>query len=460
METLLTEGRLLFVAPTGGGKSLVFQLPGLLLSGTTIVVCPLVSLMKDQVASLVRKGISATYLAATVDPEEQRERTANLVRGVYEFLYVAPERLSSPRFRALARDLECPLLAVDEAHCISEWGHDFRPDYLEIGAFVRTICPPKVIAVTATATPRVQDEIVERLGMGADTTRIVRGFARPNLSLRVRKIRDRAGRIRAVDAELARVFGDGSADRSGPQAAGAAVIYAPTRRLAEEEAVRISALGKWRCLAYHAGLPSDVRDRVQDAFCGGEIDVVVATNAFGMGIDRSDVRLVIHLGPPGSIESYYQEVGRGGRDGDPADGLLLLGPEEVALRRRFAEGSGSKETSEPKDSSEPKEPTTSNGPNRSKASTGPTQPPGSTEPVGAERRRALFHELMKWAMGRSCRHAGILRYFGETGDALTPCGQCDVCEANGGFGGRGGGRSRRLVRWLGGLVPRSRRNLS
>ena len=428
IETLLEHGRLLFVAPTGGGKSLIFQLPAALLPGTTLVVCPLVSLMKDQVASLTRKGIAATYLASTLEPQEQLRRTRELVRGGYKFLYVAPERLSSPRFRELAAEFECPFVAVDESHCISEWGHDFRPEYLRIGEFLRFAHPPRVLAVTATATPGVQDEIVARLGLGADTPRIVRGFGRSNLALHVRRIRDRAERDRLVDETLERALGAGLARGPGsgsgpagvaPGAGGAAVIYAPTRRMAEEEAVRLAATGRWRCLAYHAGLPNEVRDAAQDAFCSGSIDVVVATNAFGMGIDRPDVRLVIHLGPPGSIESYYQEVGRGGRDGQEAVGVLLLGREEIALRRRFVESAGAGAAPGCGDSG--------------------TAPGDGLDP--SERRQVLFDELMRWAFGRSCRHEGILAYFGETPSGRGPCGKCDVC------GRRAAGAGRRRSRW-------------
>lgn len=401
VETLLRAGRLLFVAPTGGGKSLIFQLPAVLLPGTTIVVSPLVSLMKDQVASLERKGIPATYLAATLDPAEQARRSRGLRSGAYRLLYVAPERLASPRFRALVGELTVPLLAVDEAHCISEWGHDFRPEYLRIGEFLAVCGPPRVLAVTATATPLVQDEIVSRLGLGSDAPRLVRGFARPNLALRVERVGDRAERERRVDRILDQHL---PGDRPG----GAAVVYAPTRRMAEEEAVRLARTSGRRCLAYHAGLPAEVRDAAQEAFCSGAVDVVVATNAFGMGIDRSDVRLVIHLAPPGSLESYYQEVGRGGRDGGDAVGVLLLGRDGIALRRRFVERA-------------PEEDET--GAEESEAEEGGR----GGGPDARERRRQLFHELMRWSLGRRCRHEAILRYFGEEGSGLRPCGRCDIC---------------------------------
>jgi ATP-dependent DNA helicase RecQ len=389
IERLLAVGRLLLVAPTGGGKSLVYQLPATLLGGTTLVISPLISLMQDQVRALETRGVAATYLASTLDAVEMRRRLGQLEAGSLTLAYVAPERLAYPGFRALLRGLTCPLVAVDEAHCISEWGHDFRPEYLELGAVLAELEAPRVLACTATATPVVRDEILARLGLPADTPQIVQGFARPNLALRAAEVEEQRGRARRVDALLAEAL-----DRPGA-GRGTAIVYAATRREAEAEGARLQAAG-WRAVAYHAGLDGARRDAIQGAFAQGEVEIVVATNAFGMGIDRPDVRAVVHLAPPGSIEAYYQEVGRAGRDGRPAIGLLLTGPGDLALRRRLLERTGSGEA-----------------------------------PDGAvlEHKWGLFLELLRWVEGGSCRHDAILRYFGDEAETLDGCGRCDECLA-------------------------------
>ncbi len=387
IETLLERRRLLLVAPTGGGMSLVYQLPASLLPGTSLVISPLVSLMHDQVQALEARGVAATFLAATLSADEMRTRLARLWSGAYKVAYVAPERLSYPGFRGRVRELGAPFVAVDEAHCISEWGHDFRPDYLEIGALVEELGPGLVLACTATATPVVRDEIVARLGLGADTPQLVRGFARPNLALRVREVATARERSRQVDGQLAEAL------IAPGHGAGTAIVYAPTRRGAEEETERLAAAG-WRAAAYHAGLSGAERSAAQVAFAGGRLEVVCATNAFGMGIDRHDVRAVVHLAPPGSIESYYQEVGRAGRDGAAAFGLLLHMASDMPLRRRLLERGG-----------------------------------GEAPPSAAvvEHKWNLFLELMRWAEGGSCRHDAILRYFGDEAETLAGCGRCDVC---------------------------------
>ena len=386
IETLLDVGRLLLVAPTGGGKSLIYQLPGSLLPGTTVVISPLISLMHDQVSALQERDVAATFLASTLDQDELRQRMHGLANGEYRIAYVAPERLMHQGFRSLLWDIDCPLLAVDEAHCISEWGHDFRPEYAQIGEVVDQLSEARVIACTATATPVVRDEILERLHLPANTPQDVRGFARPNLALRALEVRSKAERERAVDRVLAETLQNPGSEL------GSAILYAPTRRNTEEEAHRLAAQG-WRTGCYHAGLDGNTRSRVQTDFSAGELEVVVATNAFGMGIDRSDVRLVTHLGPPGSVEAYYQEVGRAGRDGEPAVGLLLAGSGDLALRRRFidrdAEQTGNDEL--------------------------------------ATHKWNMFLELMRWAEGGSCRHDAILRYFGDEAEVLEGCGRCDIC---------------------------------
>ena len=402
VQALLDVGRLLLVAPTGGGKSLTYQLPATLLPGVGLVISPLIALMADQVQSLGERGVPATYLASTLGGDELRKRMARVAEGAYDLVYVSPERLAFPGFRSLLSQLPLALVAIDEAHCISEWGHDFRPEYLQIGELIRDLRPARVMACTATATPVVRDEILDRLGLPADTPQLVRGFARPNLALRVAEIRRPRERAALVDAALAEALPDGPAKPSRVRelrpVRGTAIVYAPTRKTCEAEAERLAGQG-WRAAAYHAGLTGPQRDKTLRGFMSDALDVVVATNAFGMGIDRADVRAVIHLAPPGSIEAYYQEVGRAGRDGQPALGLMMLATQDIALRRRLLE--------------------------RDVDGVFP-------DPAVVEHKWGLFLELMRWAEGGSCRHDAILRYFGDDAEALAGCGNCDVCRSLGG----------------------------
>ena len=387
IETLLEAGRLLLVAPTGGGKSLTYQLPAALLPGTTVVVSPLIALMHDQVAALEQRGVAATYLAGTLPFDEVRRRVAALARGAFKLVYVAPERLANTWLRAALERIDCPLVAVDEAHCISTWGHDFRPDYLQLEELLQLLPRARVLACTATATPVVRDEILERLGLPSDTPQLIHGFARPNLALRAVEVQTKRERERHLDAVLGETLG-------GPGThGGTAIVYAPTRRGAEAEAERL-ADRRWSVQAYHAGMDGDERDRVQRAFMGGELEVVVATNAFGMGIDRADVRCVAHLAPPASLEAYYQEAGRAGRDGQPAVCLLIISPGDMALRRHLIDSDVNGE---------------------------------APDPELTRHKWNLFLELMRWAEGGSCRHDAILRYFGDEEETLAGCGRCDVC---------------------------------
>ncbi len=386
IEGLLGEpGKVLLVAPTGGGKSLTYQLPATMLQGLTLVISPLVALMEDQVRGLTARGIAATFIASNVDPHERHSRELGVRNGEYDILYCAPERLASDAFVSMLLGRGLELVAVDEAHCISQWGHDFRPDYLRIGTFLRRAQPKRVLACPATATPRVREEIRERLGL-ANALELVRGFARPNLHLEARSVEGpreaRATLLAALDRSLG--------DKRSPK--GAAIVYCATRKTTEQVASEI-AKKKWNVAAYHAGMNGDVRADVNERFASGALDVVVATNAFGMGIDRADVRLVVHVQPPASLEAYYQEVGRAGRDGDEAHGLLLCSPSDVAVRRRLCEWSVD----------------------------------GPASPEAAARAWGLFRELLRYVDAATCRHDFILRYFGDEREVLGGCGHCDVC---------------------------------
>jgi ATP-dependent DNA helicase RecQ len=294
------------VLPTGAGKSVCYQVPAVLAEGLTLVVSPLVALMADQVAGLSARGIPATWLGSDLSFRDSERRWDDLLAGRYRLLYVAPERLSSERFRARAARLDVVRVAVDEAHCVSEWGHDFRPDYLRIPEAHAALGSPQLVAVTATATPPVRRDIVRLLGLREPAIH-VHGFDRPNITWSVFTDPDKPSRL----AEVLRTVPGGG------------IVYASTRRGVEEWAERLGARGE-SVAAYHAGLPPDVRRRAQEAWTGGRTRLMVATSAFGMGIDRADVRVVVHVDPSTSLESYYQEAGRAGRDGHPAHAVLLV----------------------------------------------------------------------------------------------------------------------------------------
>jgi ATP-dependent DNA helicase RecQ len=393
IDAVLGEpGRVLVVAPTGGGKSLVYQLPAAVLEGTTLVLSPLVALMEDQVRSLTARGIEATYLASTLDLEERRLRESELARGRYKLVYAAPERLASDAFVSLLGRCRISLVAVDEAHCISQWGHDFRPDYLRIGGLVARLKPPRILACTATATASVRQEICKELGLSKGPfLEVLRGFARPNLHLAARS-------VEGPKEARVQVLGTLDATLGSPRAPkGGAIVYAATRRSTEQVAAVLREKG-WNAAHYHAGLDAETRTRVSTRFADRRTDIVVATNAFGMGIDRSDIRAVVHVQPPSSIEAYYQEVGRAGRDGDEAHGLLLCSGTDIALRRRLVQmGTDGVDA----------------------------------DPVLAARAWDLFRELLRYLDARTCRHDFVLRYFGDEGELLGGCGHCDICEALG-----------------------------
>jgi ATP-dependent DNA helicase RecQ len=298
----------LVLMPTGGGKSLCFQIPALVLPGLTLVVSPLISLMKDQVDALRRHGIPATYINSTLGTSEVEARLAACAHGGAKLLYVAPERFDSADFRRRLRGFEISLLAIDESHCISEWGHDFRPSYRRLGE-VRSALGCPTVALTATATPTVREDILAQLGLDSPVI-LTGGFDRANLSWHVIATRNEPDKDRVL-LKLLRKPRDG-----------VAVVYAPTRRKVDALADLINHTGI-RAAGYHAGATAADRHRLQEDFMRGDTPVIVATSAFGMGIDKPDVRLVVHHAMPATLESYYQEAGRGGRDGGPADCALL-----------------------------------------------------------------------------------------------------------------------------------------
>jgi ATP-dependent DNA helicase RecQ len=325
VEAILEGHDTVVVMPTGGGKSLCFQLPALMREGVTIVVSPLIALMKDQVDALAARGLPATFINSSLDFEEQKARVAGLKRGDYKLLYVAPERFRSNHFVETLKRADISLFAIDEAHCISQWGHDFRPDYLRLQSFRETIGSPQTIALTATATPYVRADIIEQLNL-SEPRAFVSGFDRPNLSIGVmhtEREREKFARIRQLASEYE--------GQSG-------IIYTSTRKSVEQitqklKGERLSVIG------YHAGMTDDERVRAQDDFMSGRAQMIVATNAFGMGIDKPDIRFVVHFHLPGSIEAYYQEIGRAGRDGAQSVCLLLFNYADKRTQDYFIEGS-------------------------------------------------------------------------------------------------------------------------
>ena len=323
IENVIGGRDVLCVMPTGGGKSLCYQLPALLLPGLTLVVSPLIALMKDQVDALVERGLRATLLNSTLDPAEQRARLSEIEAGHYDLVYVAPERFRSPRFVEAMAKIRPSLLAVDEAHCISEWGHDFRPDYARIGLARRQVGFPPCIALTATATDLVRRDIADQLDL-RDPAQFVTGFDRPNLSYAVVEARRDPDKL----AALARVL---------QEAPGPAIVYASSRARCESVGQFLEKELRRKAVIYHAGLTREERTEAQERFMTGRAEVVVATNAFGMGVDKSNIRSVIHFNLPGTLEAYYQEAGRAGRDGEPAHCTLLYAAGDRFLQEMFIE---------------------------------------------------------------------------------------------------------------------------
>jgi RecQ family ATP-dependent DNA helicase len=433
------QGRdVLLVMPTGAGKSLCFQLPGIARGGTTLVISPLIALMEDQAAKLASLGFSVARIHSGLDRALSRQACAEYLSGALQFLFIAPERLRVPGFIEMLAKRKPSLIAIDEAHCISQWGHDFRPDYRMLGQFVPALRPAPVIALTATATSRVQDDIIAQLGM-ADASRFIYGFRRENLGIEVVE----------MSPSLRPTF---VADLLHDPARRPAIVYALTRKQAEALAAQLSS--KFPSAAYHAGLDPRLRESVQQEFQQGRLHAVVATVAFGMGIDKADVRTIVHTSLPGTLEAYYQEIGRAGRDGLPSRAILLYSyadrkmheffferdypPVEELDRvyRRLGDEPLEKEYLRAKLRMESDlfdrvlEKLVIHGGGAVDFEENAVRgAQGWRDSYAAEsqRRKAQLDLAMQYAESSQCRMTSLIRHFGDLTDARRPCGHCDVC---------------------------------
>lgn len=379
VDSILNGRDCLCVMPTGAGKSLCYQVPALKLSGTTIVISPLISLMRWQVGALLEIGVSAAYINSSLESEEYFDILRRAVSGELKIIYVAPERLETEGFKRLCQKLEIPLVAVDEAHCVSYWGHDFRPSYLKIADFIRTFSiRPVVAAFTATATNEVKRDI-ERLLELKEPFSITTGYDRPNLFYEVRCPKSKDIELLGI---LKHVTG--------------AIVYCITRKNAESVGEMLNRNGI-KTAVYHAGISPEQRKAAQDDFLYGRADVIVATNAFGMGIDKSNVPLVVHYSPPRDLESYYQEAGRAGRDGSPARCILLYSKSDISVTRFMIDNSH--------DELSPAE-----------------------RSALIKRDKFRLNKMISYCETKNCLRGEILGYFGEK--SAKNCGNCSNCTNN------------------------------
>ncbi len=370
VDTVVAGGDALVLMPTGGGKSLCYQIPALLREGCAVVVSPLIALMQDQVAALKELGIAAEFLNSSLDGAAAMRVERDFVAGNLKLLYVAPERLLTPRFQSLLEQARVALFAIDEAHCVSQWGHDFRPEYLGLSALHERFPAVPRIALTATADTATRAEILARLDLGAARV-FVASFDRPNIRYRIAEKSDPRRQL---------------LDFLGEHKGEAGIVYCSTRKKVEETADALKQAG-FTALPYHGGMDNDTRRRHQEKFLREDGVVMVATLAFGMGIDKPDVRFVAHLDLPRSVEGYYQETGRAGRDGEPAEAWMAWGLQDVVTQRRFIDE-------------------------------------GEAEDAHKRIGHVKLDALVGLAEAASCRRVALLSYFGE---ASPPCGNCDVC---------------------------------
>lgn len=372
IDALVAGDDVLVLMPTGGGKSLCYQIPALVREGVGIVVSPLIALMQDQVSALRELGVRAGFLNSSLSVQEMRQTELALQRGELDMLYVAPERLIQPRTLELFHQIKISLFAIDEAHCVSQWGHDFRSDYLKLELLHREFPQVPRIALTATADVRTRDEIIARLQL-ENAQQFINGFDRPNIQYRIAQKNN-------PKIQLMRFLREEQVGNSG-------IVYCLSRNKVEQIAEWLSS-EKFTALPYHAGLPANVRQKNQERFLREDNIIMVATIAFGMGIDKPDVRFVAHLDLPKSIEAYYQETGRAGRDGEPATTLLLYGLEDVVkLRQMMAQSEGSEEFK--------------------------------------RNEQQRLNAMLGLCEITSCRRQSLLRYFGDT--LAQACGNCDCC---------------------------------
>ncbi len=430
----------LLVMPTGAGKSLCYQVPALARGGTALVISPLIALIEDQAQKLAGLGLRVARIHSGLPREDSRQACRDYLAGQLDFLFIAPERMRVPGFPEMLAKRKPALVAIDEAHCISQWGHDFRPDYRTLGQHLQALRPAPIIALTATATPAVQRDIVAQLSL-QDPAIFITGFRRTNLAVEVHEL----SKPQREEYTLKRLL---------PEEARPAIVYAASRKQAEELAGKLG--GKFPTAAYHAGLTPDVRERVQRAFLTGKLDVVVATVAFGMGVDKADVRTVVHVALPGSVEAYYQEIGRAGRDGRPSRTVLLYNFADRKLQEFFLE-----RNYPPKDDltrvasllrDEFRE--VDELQRRAKLDRETldrvieklvAQGVAVTDMSGAVRatgergwqtgydaqvafRREQIDRMMAFAEGTGCRMGALVRHFGERVDGNVACGICDLCK--------------------------------